>query len=63
MGDVREPGVMATKRVAHFKSSQEKRSNLSGGFLEELHIEKSLEIWAGFGQEEGMKWAYRLLSL
>lgn len=45
MEEVREHGVVETKREAHFKSSQEKKLNVSGSFLQELYVEKRLEIW------------------
>lgn len=40
----RDHGAMETKEEAHFKSSHEKKSNVSGSSLQELHVEKSLEI-------------------
>lgn len=66
MEDGRNESVMSWKprRRKHSpRNSQEERSSVSGRFQEELHIEKSLETWSGFGQMKGMKWALRARSL
>lgn len=54
MGEVREHNVMETRKEAHFKGSQEKKSSVSGSFLEELRWEEPrnmVRIWVG-GRDE-----------
>lgn len=45
------------------KNSQEEKLRVSRRFLEELQVEKSLEIWSGFGQVKGVKRALPAPSL